>query len=636
MSKLILPVIDPEVEAKPEVSAAAIRRHLDRILASPPFLHSRRPSQFLRFVVERTLAGEGDRIKEYLIGLEVFKRSGDYDPKIDPIVRIEAGRLRKKLAEYYMGAGQNDPIVIGLPKGRYVPTFELPPAETKPESSDPPILATRRVKEANPLGASAIVLFLAIFAVLSAYYLRLHLRATVPTSIAVLPFLDLSACQAGAYLSEGISEEVTTGLSQLKGLRVVASTSAFQFRGKSEDVRKIGHALNAEALLEGSISQSGSGFRINAQLVDARNGYHLWSKAYDVKSTDLLSSEQDIVQDTARALRIPESANTHPVKRDTESSEAHDLYLQGRYLWNTRQLLDMLKSVQLFELAIRDDPNYALAYAGLADSYTVMAVNAQMSPEEALPQAHAALRRALALDPDLAQAYATLGLLKSQCEWDWQGAEQEFRKAMELEPNYGPAHHWAALNYKATGQFAAADAEFRQAQVLDPLSPMITEGLAENFFASRRYDEAISTVLHMPNPKVGWVTLARAYLAKGNYEEALKLPEVAAPVDFNGYLVRAEALLLSGDRPSALKIIDDLERHQVNPGTSHDYIPSGELARADAKAGEKERAYAWLEKAYRQHDPTLSNLKVDPDFDSLRSDQRYMDLLKKVGFRAAL
>jgi TolB-like protein len=626
---------DPEVETPPKLVDDRVRSQLQRILASPLFSQARRPSQFLRFIVESTLADKGDRIKEYLIGVEVFGRPDTYEPKDDPIVRIEAGRLRKKLAEYYGGPGANDPVIISLPKGAYVPAFQL--ATGNHGRNGDALLPTDAngnasfsgIRRTWPLPIAAVVVLLAVFAFV--FYVRLHRHSpAVPNSIAVLPFLDLRNGQAQQYLSDGMAEELTTGLAQFKDLRVVAATSAFQFRGKSEDVRKIGQALNAEALLEGSIRQTDSGLRIDAQLIDARNGYHLWSKAYDTSADNMFSAEHEIVEQTAHVLGL--SVNHAPApKRDTENEQAHDLYLQGRYLWHTRQLPDMLQSVKLFQSAIAEDPNYALAYAGLADSYVVMTINTQMSPAEALPRAKAALQRALELDPTLAQAHATLGLLKSQCEWDWRGGEQELRTAIDLEPNYAPAHHWAGLDYMLTGQFAAADAEFRKAQVLDPLSPMITEGLAENFKQARNYDEAIATVLHMPDPKLGWAVLAQAYIFKGMYAEALKVPPVAHPVDMNGYATRAAALVLSGDRAGGLKILEDLEHTRHNAGASNDYIPPQPLGWAYAIAGEKERAFGWLGKAYEVRDPPLANLKTDPGFDSLRSDPRYLDLLRKVG-----
>ncbi|MGD0213357.1 MAG: hypothetical protein ABSB87_08995, partial [Terriglobales bacterium] len=621
-----------EVEARAAVSPATVREAVERILTSNPFLNARRASQFLRFIVERTLAGDEKQIKEYLIGVEVFGRPADYDPKVDPIVRIEAGRLRKKLAEYYSGAGGNDPVIIELPKGGYVPVFAPRSPKVEPGSTN-----AGRVTRGRAFWVAGALALVAVVAFASTYYVRRRHGDGTPVSIAVLPFLDLGEPDAGAakeYVSDGVTEELTTGLAELKGLRVVAATSAFQFRGKSEDVRRIGQALNAGAVLEGSISRSSSGLRIDAQLVDARNGYHLWSKAYDVQGGDMLAAEEDIVQETARALHVPVGGTVRPIKRDTQNAEAHDFYLQGRYLWSKRDLPDMQESARLFQRAVDDDPNYALAYAGLADAFTVMAVNRQMSPAAAVPRATAAVQRALELDPNLAQAHATLGLLKSQCEWDWRGAEQEFHRAIELQPNYAEAHHWAGVNSMMMGHYAAAEVELRQAQVLDPLSLMITEGLAENFLYWRRYDDVIATSLKMPNggSGIGWVVLARAYIAKGMYQESLTaVPAFVDGKDPSRLRYRAEVLAHSGDRAGALKILEELERNQRNSSTGSPYIAPADLGMSYAAVGEKELAFAWLEKAYEEHDPALTQLKVDPSADSLRSDPRYRELLKRLG-----
>ncbi len=617
------------------LSAESVREALDRILASSPFLNAQRPSQFLSFIVERTLAGEEDGIKEYLIGVDVFRRSQDYDPKDDPVVRIEAGRLRKKLAEYYSGPGKDDAVIIELPKGGYVPLFTARNQATRTQDAVPQTPRTvdaegaSRRKNTLPRVAVVALILLVAGTLAFTFYQRRRIR-TAPTSIAVLPFMKLSTGSQGEYLGDGVAEDLTTGLAAMKGLRVVAATSAFQFRGNSEDVRKIGQALNAQALLEGSIAPSANGLRINAQLIDARNGYHLWAKAYDVSAADLMASEEDIVLQTARVLGVPVN-QIPPIKRDTENAEAHDLYLRGRYLWSKRDLPDMQESARLFQRAVQEDSHYALAYSGLADAYTVMAINQQMPPAEAVPRARAALQRALELDPNLAQGHATLGLLKSQCEWDWQGGEKEFRKAIELQPNYAEAHHWAGLNLMLMGQFAAAEAELRQAQVLDPLSFMITEGLLENYFFSRRYDEAIATAEKIPDRRIGWPGLASAYIFKGMYDESQRvIPGGVSPNDPNRLLLKAEALALSGHPTQAREIMQEVERKRQDSGTES-YVSAANLAMSYAVIGEKERAFQWLDKAYQQHDPILAQLKVDPGFDSLRSDPRYLDLLGKIG-----
>jgi tetratricopeptide (TPR) repeat protein len=268
----------------------------------------------------------------------------------------------------------------------------------------------------------------------------------------------------------------------------------------------------------------------------------------------------------------------------------------------------------------------------VADAYTVMAVNQQMPAAEAVPRAQAALQRALELDPDLAEAHATLGLLKSNCEWDFRGGEAEFRRAIELQPTYAEAHHWAGLNYMHRGQFQTAEAEFRQAQLLDPLALMITEGLEENFYFSRRYDDAIATALHMQGPRhgIGGVTLTKAYIAKGMYAEALKMPVSLDTNDPTVLVLKAEALAGAGDRAAALKILQELERREHNLSPGQTYVPAVTIGEGYAVLGDKESAFAWLEKAYQAHEPDLAQLKIDPAYDNLRSDPRYFDLLKRM------
>ena len=259
------------------------------------------------------------------------------------------------------------------------------PLETKPVGRDVASVTLIRPVVTSKVGVIALlVLALAVGVTSASYFLLRGRLSDTPTSIAVLPFLNLTGNSDGQYLSEGVAEELTTGFAQLKGLRVVAATSAFQFRGKSEDVREIGQALNAGAVLEGSMVRSGTGLRINAQLINTRNGYHLWSKAYDVQNSDLFTFEKDIVRESARVLKVSDGAPLSD-RPDTVRDEFHELYLRGRYLWNTRQMWELQESVRMFESAVKDDSNYALAYSGLADSYTVMAINRPITGRSSRP-----------------------------------------------------------------------------------------------------------------------------------------------------------------------------------------------------------------------------------------------------------
>jgi TolB-like protein/DNA-binding winged helix-turn-helix (wHTH) protein len=450
--------------------------------------------------------------------------------------------------------------------------------------------------------------------------------APAPTSLAVLPFLNLSGSSQNEYLSDGFTEELTTALAEVHGLRVVARTSAFQFRGKSEDVRRIGQQLNVGTLVEGSVTKSGNKLHVTAQLINTQSGYHLSSGAYDGERGEIYAMEEQIVRQTMRALGIPATAQASIVpSRRTENPEAHDLYLEGRYFWNKRDLRDMERSIQLFKAAIRKDPNYALAYLGLADTYVVLAGNGQKPYAQVMPPARAAVDRALELDPALAEAHTTLAMLLSP--WD-RAKEAEFRRATELNPAYPTAHHWYGVVLTAMGRFQQADAELREAQILDPLSPIITEDLAENFYYWRQYDSAIDQVrrIREMGSGVGDPVLGLAYIQKGMYPEAIIVFRALPPGDEAGRNLTflASAYAASGQREEALKLLKQ--------ASTKGYVAPFLIARAYVLLGERDAAFRWLQRAYQRSDPTAATaVKVDPMLDPIRSDLRYAVLLKKMG-----
>jgi len=447
-----------------------------------------------------------------------------------------------------------------------------------------------------------------------------------PTSLAVLPFLNLSGSSQNEYLSDGVTEELTTALAEVNGLHVVARTSAFQFRGKSEDVRRIGQQLNVGTIVEGSVTKSGNKLHVTAQLINTQNGYHLWSGVYDGERGEIYAMEEKIVRQTLRTLGLAATAQepTGP-RRRTENPEAHDLYLEGRYSWNKRGLSDMERSIQLFEAAILKDPNYALAYLGLADTYVVLAGNGQKPYAQVMPAARVALDRALKLDPSLSEAHITRAMLLSP--WD-PAKEVEFRRAAELSPGYATAHQWHGVILTAMGRFEDADAELRAAQVLDPLSPVVTEDLAENFYYWRRYDSTVEQVRRiremgsrLGDPILGW-----AYIQKGMYSEAISvfraLPQGDDSAKHMIYLACAYAA--SGQRGESLKLLHE--------ASASKYVPPYLTADVYVLLGERDTAFRWLQKAYQQNDPIMASVvKVDPIMDPLRSDPRYVELLKKVG-----
>ena len=431
-------------------------------------------------------------------------------------------------------------------------------------------------------------------------------------------------------MSDGITEELTTRLAQIPGLRVAARTSAFQFQSKPQDVREIGRQLNVHAILEGSLSRSQERLHVTAQLISSRTGYHLWSASYDRQPKQLFEVQEEIVREVAKALNVPLSAaeRTRLARPDTVDAGAHDLYLQGRYLWNQRSRGSKLEqSIALFARATESDPQYALAYAGLADAYAVRAVNDNNA--SFAPGAKIAANTSLSLDNTLAEPHATLGLVESQVEWKFQEAEREFQRALELDPSNAAAHHWRGLNLTILERFDDAEAEFRKPQLLDPTALMITDGLAENFYYSGRFDEAISQAQGMlkvdPGMPAAKIMLCLGYEGKKMYADSL---QVAAGFGSEPGLLDLKRLYIAqayggaGKIQAARKLASELENSS---------LARSSVAALYSTLNDRNRAFHLLDEAYANHDPHLAYLKLDPHYESLRSDPRYAALLKEVG-----
>jgi len=612
----------------PDISPDEALSALQKILDSPTFRNAARHKRFLDFIVRKAVAGDGDQIKEYVVGLEVFDRPPDFDPRSDPMVRAEARRLRVRLADYYSGEGRADPVVIDLPKGTYVPAFARVDQEMPQGGPGAPTKA--RFWHSKVLIVTAAVVAVTVIAVIVFVRFRARSRvAKISDSIAVLPFVNLSDQPGRQYLGDGVAEELTTQLAQLKGLRVVAATSAFQFRGKGEDVRRIGKQLNAGAILEGSIGGWPGRLRINAQLVSARDGYHLWSKAYEVDSDGVFNAEADIVRETALALRLPADAGhqLHTSGRETTNPEAHDLYLQARYCANKGDPPEMKRAVALLQAAIQKDPNFALAYADLAQVLAVMVGNNQVPRKEVVPLARAALNRALELDPGLAEPYTTQALVKAEEMGLRADMEPDLRRAIALNPNYSVAHDWLGMILIAQKRFAESETELRSAQLLDPLDPMITEGLGEDYYYWRRYDDAIAQLEKLRDRGVtaAYPTLALAYIQKGRYQEALHLNQDLQQHDPSpGSLTYlAIAYAAAGDR-------DDAVRSLQQAMADKDFATPYNAARAYVLLGDKDAAFAWLQQAAQKNDSQFGLITVDPILDPIRSDPRFLALLKQL------
>ena len=447
-------------------------------------------------------------------------------------------------------------------------------------------------------------------------------------SIAVLPFVNMSSDKEDEYFSDGLTEELISALSQLQGLRVAARTSSFAFKGKTEHIGRIGQQLHVNTILEGSFRKAGNKLRITAQLINVTSGFHLWSETYEREIQDVFAVQDEISRAIVSALKIKLTVDQSMqlTKRYTENTEAYQLYLKGRYYWNKRTEEELKKGIECFDKAIEIDPGYALAYAGLADSWATMGWYGWSPQKEAYPRARTAAMRALEMDDSLAEAHTSLAQVRELYDWDWLGAEKEFKKAIELKPQYATAHHWYSLLLVAAGRPDEAVIEAKKALELDPLSLIINENVGDVLCLARRYDEAIEQLRKTldldPHFGVAQYSLAIAYYGKGMYDEAVteylkfERPEMTAALK--------EAYLKSGTKGLWEK---RLELIMEQPGETH--VPAYTVAQVYTLLGRKDEALAWLEKAVAEHSIAATYLR-SYIWDGLRRDPRFSAILKEV------
>jgi TolB-like protein/Tfp pilus assembly protein PilF len=453
--------------------------------------------------------------------------------------------------------------------------------------------------------------------------------AAAAPSVAVLPFVNMSREKDDEYFSDGITEEVINALANVEGVKVVSRTSAFAFKGKNLSVKKIGEELAVATVLEGSVRREGSDLRIVAQLINAADGYHLWSKTYDRKLENVFAVEDELARSIADALRPQLLKGPTPlVRQATSSTKAHDLYLQGRHSWNKRTAKDLRKAIVLYQKALEVDPEYALAYSGLADCYVLLSEYDRVLAADVLPQAAAHARKALELNATLAEPHATLGLIAMN-GYDWAGAEREFKRAIELRSGYATAHHWYALLLAGLGRFAEAQAEAERAQELDPASLIVNNMLGVVFYASRDYPRAIDAFRRTLQLDAGFAParelLACAYVGAGRHREALEQIAQMTDDDNEHRAMRAWVLWEAGEKQSGMmlarQVIDRSRRDPVRPGI---------LAGLYWILGERDRAFSFLDQAYAERDWTIRELKVNPMFDPMRADPRFQNLVSKL------
>jgi TolB-like protein/Tfp pilus assembly protein PilF len=577
------------------ISEQAVLDQLERILASSTFVNSERLTRFLRIAVESAASGHAGELKEYALGLSVFDKNEGFDPRFDSIVRVEAGRLRTRLKQYYDTEGNRDAVLIELPKGSYVPKFAA------------------RHSAAAPAPA--------------AYSLN---------SIAVLPFLDHSPNGDQEYFCDGMTEELINALTKLRGLHVAAWTSALRLRGKAQDVVEIAEQLKVGTIVAGSVRKAGERLRITVQLIGTADGCYLWSEIYDRELKDVFSIQEEISQAIVAKLKVQIAGgqSKHLIRRYTESFEAYNLYLKGRYHWNQRSERSLRKGIEYFEQSIALDPKFAPAYSGLADSYSLLGNYGVLPAKKVKVKALIAAENAVAIDPTLAEAHTALGHVRATYNWDWPGAREEYQTAISLNPSYATVHHWYAITYLAPlGLLDAALAEMEKAEELNPVSVSIKRDIAVILYTNRQYWEAVEQ-------SKGAIELDRgfhgAYWALGMAYEGLALHAEAVAAFQRGLELSPDTTRLLGalghaygcwgKYAEANGILD-----RLNGLAAEGYVSPFDFALVHLGLGELDSFFEWLELAYRARCYELVAMRVDPKFDGVRGDQRFVKMLRRLG-----
>jgi serine/threonine-protein kinase len=567
-------------------SEQAIREHLAVTLSSGAFAHVDRLKRFLRYVVEETIAGRSDNLKEYSIGVEVFDREASFDPRTDPIVRVQARRLRARLSRYYDDEGRHEEMRIELPKGSYAPVFH------------------RR-------GAPA-------------------LKHTVATALAsrntvtVRPFADRSPNGDMAYFCEGISEEIINALAKLQQVRVVA-----QARGAEAG------ASQAATIISGSVRKSGDELRITVQFIDAANGSYLWSETFDRPMGDAFAVQEDIARAVLDKIKtdLIGSDGARRTRRPASVS-AYNLYLQGRYHCSQRTDAGLRKALEFFERAISEDAQYAAAYSGLADAYSLLSHYGVLPPAEVWTKAASNAAWAVLLDEDLAEAHTSLAHVKATQDWDWHGAEHEYQRAISLDPRSATAHHWYAVTCLVQlGRLDDALDEMLLAQTLDPVSTIISRDTARVLFYRREFEAALEqcdrTIERDPYFNGTYWILGLVQEQLGDLDEAVAAFQRGIQLVPDSRMLRGalgRVFALSGKPSKAKQIIREIEE-----SARQRYASPFEPGMIYFALGDHDRGFECLVKAQEERCFELISVNIDPRFDNLRSDSRLRAIASQIG-----
>jgi serine/threonine-protein kinase len=599
------------------------------IVASEFFASAARPRSFLEFVIGQTLAGKQAFIKESVLGSEVFGREPNYDPRADAIVRVEATKLRARLADFYAGPGKSDAVLIEIPKGSYIPRFTLREPAGNPRGArfHPRILTAAAV--------AALVIASGVWVVFRKAPRDSDQRQETP-AIAVLPFLNLSSDPENEYFSDGLTEQLTDVLAQVDGLRVASRTSAFSFKGKPAEAGEIGAKLHVGAILEGSVRKSGDQLRITAQLIRTSDGYHLWSKTFDRTPKEIFELQDELSGEIARTLKVTlaQDAKRRMFRRYTTNIEAFDRYLRGRFILNSFRPDAPARAVPLFEQAIDLDPRFAMAYVGIAIAGSQEVFTELRSPAAIVEQMKTAAEKALQIDSSLAEAHAILADVRGRFEWNWPAAERGFQKAIELNPRSPEAHFHYALNVLLPlRRFDRALAECRKTVELDSVTTqwaLCTPWVwlfQDPEMAIAEYKRLIASD---PDNYAYWSALAIACAYSGRERESIEILERMNTQSNPGGDAVGDALLgyaygRVGRTADALRIERKVKAR--SPG----YVSPGTLAMIYLGMGRLPEARQAVREQIRERSGNAYYLAFSPEFESLRRDPEFIPLLKTIG-----
>jgi TolB-like protein len=583
------------------VDHSEVRAQLDRILQSRFFKNSERLQRFLKFAVESTLEGTTDQLKESVVGRFVYDRGPDYDPRTDSIVRVESQRLRKRLREYYEGDGKSDPVAINFRPGSYIPVFVHHTSTKTPELQPPGNWQATR-----PLN---------------------------PQTVAVLPLQNQSADQEQDCFCDGITDEIIYALSRIPGLNVIGHTSAFALKGFADDAREVGARLGAGTVVDGSVRRSGNRLKIFAEMLDAVTGEVRWAENYERNMDEVFTVEADIAQAVARVLQmtLAPPISTRLI-RGAPNMDAYLMYLEGRYALNRMSVEGYRTAAGCFERAISLFPSYASPYAGLADAYAYLALWGYARPSEVFPKAKWAGRESLKLDPLLPHAYSSLAVTTAFYEWKWEEGTALARRAIELEPSYAFGQHILGCCLLARGETDEAQECFERAVALDPLSVRAHRTLGWMQYLVRRPTSAekwLQAALVLDRePLETHYLLAHVYMSQSLFPAALEQAQRCQvdPPDPLGLAVLGACLAHLNRREEALEIAAKLSRL-----TEAAYIDPHALTQVHIALNNIDLAIESAARSLDERAPYVAFLKLDPEFDPLRSNPRFGELVARLG-----